>query len=363
MSKSAINWNFSPHPLIPGGHMQSVLGIHWPTKVAPYVATRHPIPLEDGDQLMLHEDAPPQAGDGTPSVLMIHGLGGCHMSTYMCRMVEKLTERGYRVFRLDQRGCGAGQGVAKKPTHCGRWTDVAAALYAIAELYPETVTSIVGYSMGGTLTMNMLAESGDMRVGNLDRSFVVCPPIDLSHVEQHFRTFWGRQYDRFFVKLIWEQVVSRWDHFPETAPAELPRRKPKKLRDIDELVIAPSGGFDSAEHYYAEASPGPKLAAIKQPLTIVFSEDDPVVPVEPLLNTPHNSSIEVITTRHGGHLGFLSGRSRDPETRDPDFRWLDWRIIDWLALGQKTEGGRRKDESHRAESPRMHSVTKHQPAH
>ena len=333
--------------------MQSVLGIHWPTKVAPYAATKHPIPLDDGDQLMLHEDAPEEADDSTPSVLLIHGLAGCHMSTYMCRMVERLTERGYRVFRLDQRGCGAGEGVAKLPTHCGRWTDVAAALYTIAELYPDSVTSIVAYSMGGTLTMNMLAESGDMRVGNLDRSFVVCPPIDLEHVEAHFHTFWGRMYDRFFVKLIWEQVVSRWERFPETAPAQLPSRKPKKLRDIDELVIAPSGGFTSAADYYAQTSPGPKLAAIKQPLTIVFAEDDPVVPVEPLFSAPQSSSTELITTRHGGHLGFLATKNDDP-----DFRWLDWRIIDWLALGRMAESERRRDEAHakphsRSSSPRQ----------
>jgi len=292
---------------------------------APYQATQHPIQLDDGDQLMLHEDAPAGSDATTPTVLLIHGFAGCHLSTYMRRMTEKLTARGYRIFRMDMRGCGAGEGTAKVPPHCGLSADVASALNYLAELYPESVTSIVAFSMGGTLTLNMLAEAGDMRVGNLERSLVVCPPIDLAHVEQHFHTFWGRRYDRFFVKLIWKQVLSRWRHFPETAPPDIPKY-PRQLRDIDELVIAPGGGFASAEDYYRQTSPGPKMGSIKQPLTIVFSEDDPVVPIEPLFDTFRSSSIETVTTHHGGHLGFLAGQNDDH-----DFRWLDWRIIDWLA--------------------------------
>jgi predicted alpha/beta-fold hydrolase len=190
-----------------------------------------------------------------------------------------------------------------------------------------------------------------MRVGNLERSFVVCPPIDLAHVEQHFRTYWGRRYDRFFVRLIWAQMLSRWQHFPETAPAQIPKR-PRRLREIDELVIAPSGGFSSADDYYRKTSPGPKMASIKQPLTIVFSEDDPVVPVEPLFDTFRSSSIETVTTHHGGHLGFLAGRHDDP-----DFRWLDWRIIEWLAAGRterKVEGGTNSFTNHAGELGRRH---------
>ncbi len=100
---------------------------------------------------------------------------------------------------------------------------------------------------------------------------------------------------------------------------------PRRLRDLDEMVTAPDGGFRSADDYYVRCSPGPKLAAICQPVTIVSSKDDPVVPIGPLLCSPRSASIELITTARGGHLGFLARRNGDP-----DFRWLDWRILDWL---------------------------------
>ncbi|MCH2115809.1 MAG: alpha/beta fold hydrolase [Pirellulales bacterium] len=323
-------------------HVQTVLGIHWPRRYASYRAEAHHVLLDDGDQIVLHEDQPNAGGAAQPNVLLIHGLAGSHKSTYLRRMTERLVKQNYRVFRMDLRGCGAGQGLAKLPTHCGRSADVVTALHHIAERYPDSNTSIVAYSMGGTIVMNMLAEAGEMRIGNLERSFVIGPPIELTHVEHYFRTFWGRPYDKFFVRLLWKQITRRWQLFPETAPSVIPPR-PKHLRDIDELVVAPSGGFDSAEDYYQQTSPGPKLASIKQPLTIFFSEDDPIVPVEPLFTYPRSPSVQVITTPRGGHMGCLA-RSND----DPDFRWLDWRILDWLEhTSAEAENGSDEGASHR----------------
>ncbi len=337
MSYPSEKWNFQPHPVLANGHAQTMLGIRWPRPRAPYQAVQHQVPLDDGDRLVIHEDRPEQEGGAPNCVLLIHGLAGCHKSSYMCRMAERLVGLGYHVFRMDMRGCGAGGGLAKLPTHTGRSADVVAALHCIAELYPEAATKLVGFSLGGAQTLNMLAEAGEMRVGNLERSLVVCPPLDLASVELHFRTSWGRFYDKFFVRLLWKQIVARWHKYPGTAPKSIPRR-PRCLREIDEMVIAPSGGFESAADYYAKTSPGPKLAAIRQPVTILSSKDDPVVPIGPLLEFPRSDSVRVVTTSHGGHLGFLARRNGDP-----DRRWLDWRIVDWLGE-EKAESGKRKAE-------------------
>lgn len=344
MTYLSDQWNFHPHPLLANGHTQTVLGIKWPYRCAPYQATQHRVPLGDGDQLVIHEDRPVTIDDAQHCVLMLHGLGGSYISSYMCRISERLVALGYRVFRMDMRGCGAGEGLAKLPTHTGRSADIVAALHSIAELYPEASTSLIGFSLGGAVTLNMLAEAGEIRIGNLKRSFVVCPPLDLAAVERHFHTPIGQFYDKFFVGLLWKQIVERWKLFPELAPNKVPN-KPRHLREIDEMVIAPTGGYESAADYYTKASPGKKLAAIRQPVTILSSEDDPVVPTGPLLELPISSSVQVVTTRRGGHLGFLARRNGDP-----DGRWLDWRIIDWLEEGKReAESGDRSIEAHSAE--------------
>jgi predicted alpha/beta-fold hydrolase len=341
MTRTREIWKFCAHPLVANCHLQTLAGIRWPRRYADAQGEQHYVPVSDSDQIVLHENAPATADDSLPIVLMIHGLGGCHMSSYMRRMMEKLNQRGYHCFRMDMRGCGAGDVVAQRPTHCGRWQDVVAALNHIAELYPDRDTQIVSFSVGGTLTLNMLAEMGHVPVGNLQRSLIISPPIDLTTVEQNFRVGMGRRYDKFFVKLLWKQNLQRWKLHPETAPAEI-SEIPGRLCEFDELVTAPTGGFRSAQDYYERCSPGPRLAAICQPVTILASEDDPIVPVVSLLGSSLSASTELFTTTRGGHLGFVAARNGDP-----DFRWLDWRILDWLQQSSSRPVGDRRRNTER----------------
>ena len=331
MASSCEKWKFHAHPMMANRHTQTVLGINWPRKYAPYTAKRHFVPLSDGDRIALHEEQPQRVDESLPIVLLVHGLAGCHTSTYMCRMVEKLGERGYRSFRMDMRGCGAGIQVASKPTHCGRWQDMASVLEYIAELYPDAKTNLVTFSMSGTLALNMLAEAGEMRVGTLERSFLVSPPIDLVEIEKDFRTGVSRRYDKYLVGLLWKQNLQRWQQFPDVRPDNV-TQPARRLRELDDLVIAPSGGYESTEAYYLDASPGPKLRSIRQPVTIFTSEDDPVVPIGPLMAAHKSDWVETISVSRGGHLGFMAARNGDP-----DFRWLDWRILDWVRAGHTAD--------------------------
>jgi predicted alpha/beta-fold hydrolase len=325
---ATTNWEFRRHPLLPNGHMQTFAGVYLPRIENPYQATQYKIPLADGDHLVVHEDLPADWTARHPNVLLIHGLAGSYRSTYMCRITDRLLKANYGVFRLDMRGCGAGEGLARYSTHCDRWEDAAAALEFIARRHPQSATSLVGYSMGGAIGLNLLAQTGSTRIGNLERTLAICPPIDLFDIERRFDKPLGRAYDRFFVRMLWQQIVNRWHQFPELAPKKIPRRRPRRLRQIDELVTAPLGGYSEVDNYYQTAAPGPKLAFIKQPVTILAAADDPIVPSEPLVAYPCSPDVETVVTPSGGHLGFIARR-----TADPDRRWLDWRILDWLQHG------------------------------
>jgi uncharacterized protein len=327
------HWKFRPHPLLRNGHLQTVAAVYLRRSHAPYGAKIHHVAVDDrlpqqgGDQVALHEDCPPGWAPDKPVVLMVHGLAGCYRSAYMCRMTDRLTERGYCVFRMDMRGCGAGEGIARLPTHCGRSGDVAAAVRYISALYPKAPVYAIGFSLGGCLTLNMLAEIGETPMENLKRSLAICPPVDLFAVERRFDSPGGRPYDKFFVVKLWKQIIDRWRRFPDLAPALIPRQ-PRRLRQIDESVIAPSGGFASAEDYYTQTQPGPKLHRISQPVLIIAAEDDPIVPTTSLFEYEHGVGVQTAVVPSGGHLGFIARANGDP-----DKRWLDWRIIEWIETG------------------------------
>ena len=322
--------NFRPFQLLANGHLQTLAGVYLPHADACAVetgATTHVVPLEDGDRIVLHENCPPDWTGTDPNVLLIHGLCGCHASSYMLRLMRRLVSRGVRVFRMDLRGCGAGEGLAQLPTHCRRTEDAAAALNFIARRCPQSSTRLVGFSLGGAITLNLLGDVGNTPEGNLEAAVAVCPPIDLIDVEARLKSWIGRPYNRFFAKNLWKQLVRQHRLMGE----ELTRRLPKRLwwlHQYDQQITAPLGGFDSAEHYYREASPGRGLCAIRLPTLIIAAEDDPIIPIQPLHRSALADPVDVLVTRRGGHLGFLGRRNGDP-----DRRWLDWRIVDWLLDG------------------------------
>ncbi len=314
---------FRPHPLLRGGHAQTLAGVYLPGLPTPYTARQHVVELADGDQLVLHDDLPHRWRDTAGSCLLIHGLGGSYESGYMRRIAAKLTARGLRTFRLDLRGFGAGRYRAIQPTHCGRWADAAAALDFIARQAPHSPTALIGFSLGGAISLNLAAALGSGASGNLKAIMAVCPPVDLHAVKRHFTTAAGRLYDRQFASLLWRQTLRRQRQRPDMRRIDtsLP---PRRLRDFDQLVTAPLAGFASADDYYTQASPGPRLAAIRIPTLILAAADDPIVPLEPLVNAPLADAVEVVITPRGGHLGYV-GRVGT----DPDRRWMDWRVVDW----------------------------------
>ncbi|HTN76560.1 MAG TPA: alpha/beta fold hydrolase [Pirellulaceae bacterium] len=320
-----VAWaTFQPHPLIRGGHAQTILGAYLPHQQRLSATQRQLITLPDGDQLVLHDDCPPSWQPDQRAVLLIHGLGGSHASPYMVRIAAKLFARGVRCWRLDMRGFGAGYALAKHPGHAGRSEDVRATIEAIAQHCPHAPLSAIGFSLGGNIVLKLAAESGDHPPGTLDSIAAVCPPIDLSASSQNIKRGMNFVYDRAFVKALLTMLRRRRSelpHFADEAPL-LPR--PRNLLEFDDRYTAPKSGFLSAADYYAQSSSGPLLARITLPTLIVAAADDPLIPArifDPALLSP---AIDLQITAGGGHLGFVGVAGVDP-----DRRWLDWRLLEW----------------------------------
>jgi predicted alpha/beta-fold hydrolase len=315
---------FVPHPLVPGGHLQTLFGFYASPSRCEERAKRHFVHLDDGDTIVLHEDQPCRWATGDPVALLIHGLAGCHRSAYMQRIAARLVDRGVRTFRMDMRGCGAGQGLARRTTHCGRYADAASAVQHIARLAPDSPAALVGFSLGGAIALNLASELEDRPCGHLSRVLALCPPVDLPTNSRHFERPLIRFYDRFFTRRLWQQFGQCAHEWAADVVID-PNCRPRRLRQVDEWITAPLGGFDSADEYYRLASAAPKLSRIQIPTVIVAADDDPIVPADPLRNCVASPAVKTIITRGGGHLGYVARANGDP-----DLRWLDWRIVEFV---------------------------------
>jgi uncharacterized protein len=334
---------FHPHPLLRGGHVQTLAAYWFHGESLPEQATRHEVTLDDGDRIVLHDDAPADWSTGEGVVLLIHGLAGCHASPYMQRIARKLRARGLRTFRLDLRGCGAGLALARFPYHCGRSEDARAALRSIATLCPGSPVALIGFSLGGNIALKLLGEEPARLPDNLERVAAVCPPIELKTCVEAFQKGINRLYDRYFARLLRDQVAARKRLLPATVipdgwPDPLdpgkrnstPRfRAPRGVYDFDDRFTAPVAGFGTANNYYDRCSAAQFLPAIRRPCLILAAADDPLIPKRIFDRLPPNPSVILCLTAHVGHLGYL-GRA----SADADRRWLDWRIVEWCESGR-----------------------------
>ncbi|HND53111.1 MAG TPA: alpha/beta fold hydrolase [Pirellulaceae bacterium] len=314
---------FHPHRLLRGGHAQTIAGVYVPHRRIRYSARQVEISLPDGDRTLLHDDRPAEWKPGDRCVLLLHGLGGSHLSPHMVRIASKLNARGVRAFRLDLRGHGAAWQLARHPGHAGRSEDALAAVRQIARECPGSPLSMVGVSMGGNIVLKLLGELGDEAVDMIRQALVIAPPIDLAACSLNLLARANRVYARVFLRELQAQVKLRGSILKGSESLKIPR-PPRNLWEFDDLVTAPLSGFAGAVDYYQQCSAIHRVSSIRVPTTVLSAADDPLIPSKIFDAAKWSASTHFHLTPFGGHVGFLGEAGRDP-----DRRWLDWRVVDW----------------------------------
>ncbi len=321
---SSAKDEFRPFPLLANAHVQTIL--------ATYRFTREPkserrlLDLDDGDQLAVEVTTPEAWTPRDRTVVMVHGLCGCHGSAYLVRLASKMHRRGMRAVRVNLRGCGSGAGFARGIYHSGRSEDMRRVVEVLRQECPEGRLDLIGFSLGGNISLKLAGELADDGGDWLDQVIGICPPVDLAACARMLGEAWKARYERFFVKLLYQAVAERRARFPDIGPVDLPESPAGvSIHEFDDLYTAKFGGFESADDYYARASARPLLEKIRVPCRILFAEDDPFIDANACDDLDLPANVEVEKTRRGGHLGFLGS-----PFRRGGFRWMDSRIFEWL---------------------------------
>jgi uncharacterized protein len=247
---------------------------------------------------------------------------------------------GISCLRLDLRGSDR---AGEDYYHAGLTADLHAAL-ASPELARFRRIYLLGYSVGGHLALRLAAEPADPRVAAVA---AVCAPVDLALSAAAFDRPEVWLYRRYVLGSLLDIYASVAARRPVPVPlAEAARIR--SLREWDDRVVAPRHGFADAADYYARASVGPLLGALRVPALLVAAERDPMVPaatVRPALARARREAdgrLEVRWLPRGGHLGFPEGmdlglseapgeaRSAAEEGRGAALPGLDAQLLAWL---------------------------------
>ncbi|WP_163870034.1 hydrolase [Myxococcus eversor] len=301
---------------------------HAQTIYANLVRSRHVPPLRrerrelpDGDFVDLDTfDGP----TGAPHVVALHGLESSSRAGYITAILRGAAERGWGATALNFRSCSGEPNRLARTYHSGHIDDALGLLRDLRERATGPLFA-VGFSLGANVLCRLLEDQGEDAPVKAAAS-VSAPydldacckkldgpgPIHLVYRERFLRTLKGK-------------ARAKLKRFPNAFDGRA-MEAARTVRAFDHAVTAPLHGFDSAEHYYAESSAGPRLHAIRKPTLLISAEDDPMLesPVIPLA-AKDNPHLSVVLTRHGGHVGFVAGHAHRPRF------WAEDQVLEYFA--------------------------------
>lgn len=294
------------------GHLQTLIGhfVSTPDFTEPYKI--HYLTLADGDQCSLKIYKNTSANKKNIVLSVYHGLAGDHRSDYMQRAARVAYDLGWSVVLVDHRGAGLAEGRAKFPYHSGRGDDVSEILQFLKTEFPEFVQVANGYSMSGSILLNLL--TGRKGSCQPDYAVVVNAPIDLHQASMGLARGLSRLYDiRFYQKL-------RRD-LQKNFNLKIPLNG--HTYNVDDLFTSVRSGYLNKEDYYEQCSTYKYIENIQTPTFVLTAQDDPFVLFERYQNLKWPSCVHVTYSKFGGHMGYFSKNDLVVNGINFKKRWMD----------------------------------------
>ena len=317
---------FRPHPLVRGGHAQTLARWAWPrlSGARPTDEVRL-FEVEPGVRLLARCRWREERAAG-PTLVLVHGLGGSADAPYVLGAARLAYRAGANVVRLNQRNCGRTEHLTPTLYHSGMSGDLAAVVRELAGRDGLPSILVAGFSMGGNLALKMAGEMGEDAPPALRGVCAVSPALDLRATTENLERPSNRLYGWTFVRGLRRLVRRKAELFPQLYSTRGLGRL-RTVRDFDELYTAPHGGFSGADDYYERASALGLVSRIRVPTLVIQAQNDPLVPFAPLqrAEVSANPSVVAATPRSGGHVAFVSA---DGERRF----WAEERLADLCRL-------------------------------
>jgi uncharacterized protein len=285
---------------------------------------RERIETPDGDFLDL--DFALDAADDAPPVVVLHGLEGATTRRYMRNTFRRLLDAGLAPIGLNFRGCSGEPNRTTRAYHSGETEDLRLVLDLVARRY-DRAAGLVGFSLGGNVTLKHLGERGAEARERLGAAVAVSVPFDLAAGCDCLGSgLMGRVYTRYFMRSLLRKIELK-AHLLDDACDLAAIRRARTLRQFDEAATAPLHGFRGAADYYDRSSSAGLIAHIRVPTLVIHAQDDPFLPADriPVAAMEDNPWVTPVVTRRGGHVGFLGGSPLRPRF------WVEDAIAAWLA--------------------------------
>ena len=242
-----------------------------------------------------------------PTLIVLHGLEGSSRAHYMRGIADKGFTAGFNIVLLNQRNCGGTEHLSYSLYHSGLSADPAAVIRELIDLDRLRSVVVIGYSLGGNVTLKLAGDYGDTPPPELRAVCVVSPTMDLARCVEALERPPNVLYEWNFVRNLKRRMRRKASALPGRFDLSL-LAGVRTVRGFDEAFTAPHHGFQDADDYYYRASSLRVIDNVRVPALILSAADDPFVPADQFDDPAvrGNPWVTVLVTGHGGHCGFLS---------------------------------------------------------
>jgi predicted alpha/beta-fold hydrolase len=217
-------------------------------------------------------------------------------------MAYTLLQIGYDVLLWNMRGCGRQPNRLSTWYHSGKSDDLARVVLHAQTLYQSAI-SLVGFSIGGNITLKYLGEQSRKGIG---RAVAISVPCDLRSSANTLAKKENQIYMQHLLRPLRKRILEKQTRFPNLFNCrEL--GSISSFYEFDRRFTAPIHGFSSVDDYWDNCSSLRYLSRIATPTLLVNALDDPFLGPEcfPFNEAKNNPHLVLETPKYGGHVGFI----------------------------------------------------------
>ena len=313
-----VNSNYQPSKWLLNSHLETIIpGLFRKVSDVNYIRER--INTPDDDFL----DIDWVKNNSKRLVIISHGLEGNSDRPYMKGMAKIFADNNYDVIAWNFRGCGGEVNRQIRFYHSGVSDDLDIVIqHAINQGYKSI--NLIGFSLGGNLTLKYLGEQQNQTPKELKKVVVFSVPLNLHGSSKEISKAHNILYAKRFLKRLKKKIREKAVLMPSKLLTD-GLSKINSLIDFDDKYTAPLHGYKDAIDYYTKCSSINFLKDIKIPTLIVNALNDSFLSKECYPHTQLEQHLYIYfeTPNRGGHCGF-------PGKDQSGYFWSERRALDFI---------------------------------
>jgi hypothetical protein len=259
-------------------------------------------------------------------VIAMHGLEGSSKSKYIISAVNHLNNSSIDCVAVNFRGCSGEDNNHIYSYNSGKTDDVTTIINHILNNYNYKNIVLLGYSMGGNITLKYLGETAQIP-HQIKGGIAISTPCDLEGSSNTLSNWNNAIYLKRFMLSLKKKTLKKLEKFPDSKLDKEAIATAKTFSDFDNAVTAPLFGFKNASDYWTQCSSKQFLKEIKLPTLLINALDDTFLSesCHPFNEASINNNLTFEASKYGGHVGF------NTSFFCKDLFWSENRILDYIS--------------------------------